>query len=152
MINPQWADKDFYAVLGVGKDASAAEIKKRYRVLAKESHPDTNKGDAKAEERFKAVSEAYDVLADAATRKEYDEARALFSSGGFRGFPGAGGGGFGGGRQGADLNDLLSQMRGGGSGGGGLGTSWAGCSAAAAPGGGPRRSRAAGLTWRPRRP
>ncbi len=115
MINPQWAEKDFYAVLGVAKDASAAEIKKRYRGLAKELHPDTNKGDAKAEERFKAVSEAYDVLADAATRKEYDEARALFSSGGFRGFPGAGGGG----RQGADLNDLLSQMRGGGAGGGG---------------------------------
>ncbi len=114
MINPQWAEKDFYAVLGVAKDASAAEIKKRYRVLAKELHPDTNKGDAKAEERFKAVSEAYDVLADAATRKEYDEARAMFSSGGFRGFPGAGGGGFGGGRQGADLNDLINQMRGGG--------------------------------------
>jgi molecular chaperone DnaJ len=119
MINPQWAEKDFYAVLGVGKDASAAEIKKRYRVLAKELHPDTNKGDAKDEERFKAVSEAYDVLADAATRKEYDEARALFSSGGGRA------GGFGGGRQGVDLNDLINQMRGGGgapgSGGGGFG-------------------------------
>ena len=124
-MNQQWADKDFYAVLGVAKDASTAEIKKRYRVLAKELHPDTNKGEAKAEERFKAVSEAYDVLASDTSRKEYDETRALFASGGFRGFPGGGGGGgFGGGRQGADINDLINQMRGGGAasgGGGGFG-------------------------------
>ncbi len=90
-------EKDYYAALGVAKDASAAQIKKAYRTLAKDLHPDTNPG---SEERFKTVSEAYDVLSDTVKRKEYDEARALFGSGPRRaGHPG-GAGGF-------DLGDLL---------------------------------------------
>src|SRR5262245_64425180 len=84
-------EKDLYKVLGVPKDATEAEIKKAYRKLAREFHPDANKGDAKAEERFKEISEANDVLGDSKRRKEYDEARALFGNGGYR--PGRGGGG-----------------------------------------------------------
>ena len=89
-----WIDKDFYGDLGVSSDASADEIKKAYRKLARELHPDANPGDAKAEARFKSVSQAYGVLSDAEKRKQYDEARRLFGSGGFRpggGFPGGGG-------------------------------------------------------------
>lgn len=93
-MNRDWLEKDFYAMLGVPKDASAAQIKKSYRKLAQELHPDKNPGDAKAEERFKEVSEAYDVLSDDAKRKEYDEARTMFASGGYSpggfGAPGAG--------------------------------------------------------------
>jgi molecular chaperone DnaJ len=108
-----WIEKDFYRELGVSSDAQPEEIKKAYRKLARELHPDANPGDAKAEARFKAVSEAYGVLGDADKRKQYDEQRSLFGSGAFR--PGGGGaGGFGGfgapgGQGGFDLNDLFGQ-------------------------------------------
>ena len=90
MSTKDFLEKDFYKALGVTKDATADEIKKAYRKLARKYHPDANKGDAKAEERFKEISEAYDVLSDEKRRKEYDEARSLFGSGGFR-RPGPGG-------------------------------------------------------------
>ena len=67
-------EKDFYKILGVSKNAPADEIKKKYRSLARELHPDKNKGDVKLEEQFKAVSEAYDILGDDKKRAEYDEA------------------------------------------------------------------------------
>src|SRR5436189_269149 len=89
MSTKDFVEKDFYKVLGVPKDATEAEIKKAYRKLAREFHPDANKGNAKAEERFKEISEANDVLGDPKKRKEYDEARALFGNGGFRPGPGA---------------------------------------------------------------
>ncbi|MPZ96792.1 MAG: molecular chaperone DnaJ [Propionibacteriales bacterium] len=84
MSNADWLQKDFYKVLGVSKDASTEEIKKAYRKLARENHPDSNPGDAKAEERFKAVSEAHQVLSDPKRRKEYDQTRSMFGSGGFQ--------------------------------------------------------------------
>jgi molecular chaperone DnaJ len=113
-------EKDYYKVLGVTKTAKADEIKKSYRKLARKYHPDANKGDAKAEERFKEISEAYNVLSDPKQRKEYDEARSLFGGGFRRGAPaGAGGqGGFG-----FDLGDLFGggTTTGGQGGQGGLG-------------------------------
>jgi molecular chaperone DnaJ len=104
MGTKEWLEKDYYKVLGVSKDASPEEIKKAYRRLARQNHPDANRGDPKAEERFKEVSEAYSVLSDPARRKEYDETRSLFGGGGFR-FPGGGQtGGFP-----FDLGDIFSQ-------------------------------------------
>jgi len=73
-------EKDYYKTLGVPKDAKADEIKKAYRKLARQFHPDANKGETAAEDKFKEVSEAYDVLSDAKRRKEYDEARSLFGA------------------------------------------------------------------------
>jgi molecular chaperone DnaJ len=99
----EWIEKDFYAELGVSSTAAAEEIKRAYRKLARELHPDANPGDARAEARFKSVSEAYGVLSDPDKRKQYDEARSLFS-GGFR--PGGGFGGAGG-PGGFDLGDLF---------------------------------------------
>ena len=106
-------EKDYYAVLGVSSTATADEIKKAYRKLARTYHPDANKGDAAAEERFKDISAAYDVLSDDKRRKDYDELRRLGSSG-FR-FPGRRSGG------GApfDVNDMF--RGGGGAGAGDLG-------------------------------
>jgi molecular chaperone DnaJ len=123
MSTKDYIEKDYYKALGVAKDAPAAEIKKVYRKLARELHPDKNPGDAKAEARFKEVSEAYDVLSDPAKRKEYDEARSLFGSGGgFGGFGGTGGPRatpnfdvsdlFGGGSS-SNLNDLFDGLFGG---------------------------------------
>jgi molecular chaperone DnaJ len=109
-------EKDFYAALGVAKDADAPTIKKAYRKLARDLHPDKNTGDKQAEERFKEVSEAYAVLSDPAKRAEYDEQRSLFGSGGFRRGNGGGSftGGFGEMFGGGGLGDLFGGMFGGG--------------------------------------
>ncbi len=108
----EWFEKDYYEVLGVPADASQKDITKAYRKLARQLHPDQNPGDAAAEERFKDVSTAYDVLGDEAKRKEYDEVRRLGPmAGGFRGGGGPGGFTFNvGDMQGGDIGDLLGQM------------------------------------------
>lgn len=113
----EWLERDYYATLGVAKDATAAEIKKAYRRLAREHHPDARPDDARAEARFKEIGEAYAVVGDPATRKEYDELRRLGAAG-YGGMPGAGFPGGPGGFGGADLGDLLGQMFGAGGGSG----------------------------------
>lgn len=119
-----WFEKDYYAVLGVAKDATDKEITKTYRKLARKYHPDTNPNNTSAEEKFKDISAAYDVLGDESRRKEYDEVRragpSAFGMNGARGAGQAGHGGFSGGQPfdmgGTDISDLISQMFGGGGG------------------------------------
>ena len=127
----EWFEKNYYEILGVSEDASQKDVTKAYRKLARQLHPDANPGNVAAEERFKEVSAAYDVLGDEAKRKEYDEVRRLGPVGGM----GGPGGGFTfnmgdmGDMAGAGgLGDILGQMFGSGRRGG-----------AAAPGAGPRR-------------
>ncbi|GAA1488366.1 DnaJ C-terminal domain-containing protein [Brachybacterium sacelli] len=110
MSSQDWLDKDFYAVLGVSKDASAQEIKKAYRTQARKYHPDHHADDPKAEEKFKEIGEAYSVLNDAEQREQYDAIRAM-GSGGARFSAGQGGPG------GAGFEDVFSSMFGGQGGG-----------------------------------
>lgn len=110
MAGQDWFEKDFYAVLGVGADASQDDVKKAYRKLARKHHPDANSGDAASERKFKEIGEAFAVLSDPEQRKQYDAVRAMarggarFTSGG----PGGGGAGF---------EDVFSNLFGGGQGG-----------------------------------
>jgi molecular chaperone DnaJ len=120
------AQRDPYAVLGVDRKASADDIKKAYRKLARRYHPDRNPDDASAEERFKEIQSAYDILGDPDKRKQYDRGGIFFGSGGRPGGAGAGtaGGGFGGFDAG-NFSDILSNLFGGGAaktGGAGAGT------------------------------
>ena len=105
MASQDWFDKDFYKILGVAKDATEADIKKTYRKLARQFHPDSNPGDAKAEAKFKEISEAFSVLSDKEQRKEYDAVRAMGGGARFT----AGGQGAGGG-----FEDVFSNLFGGG--------------------------------------
>ncbi|HJM73445.1 MAG: molecular chaperone DnaJ [Acidimicrobiales bacterium] len=117
----EWFEKDFYASLGVSKEASAKEITKAYRKLARQLHPDANPGDATSEARFKEVSAAYDVVGDESRRAEYDQIRQMGPMGGFGPGPGGGmGGGFPGtgGMGGFDLGDLFGGAFNGGRGSG----------------------------------
>src|SRR5438105_8205604 len=92
-VKREWFDKDYYHVLGVPKNAAEGDVRKAYRKLAQKLHPDANPGDKDAEERFKEVSAAYEVLGDAQKRKQYDQVREMAASGfgGFGGPAGAGG-------------------------------------------------------------
>ncbi len=90
-IRREWFEKDYYRTLGVPKNASAADVKKAYRKLAQKHHPDANPGNEEAEERFKEISQAYDVLGDPEKRKQYDQVREMAASG-FGGFGTPGGG------------------------------------------------------------
>jgi molecular chaperone DnaJ len=131
MASQDWFDKDFYKVLGVARDISESDLKKAYRKLARQYHPDSNAGDAKAEARFKEISEAYSVLSDPEQRTEYDQVRAMGSGARFTSGAGGAPGGFedvfgsmfgggnrragaGGGYQQNGFEDLLGGMFGGG--------------------------------------
>ncbi len=113
MTGQDWLEKDFYAVLGVAKDADANTIKKAYRKLARQLHPDQNPGDAKAEARFKDIGEAYAVLSDPEQRQQYDQLRAMAGGARFRAGGAPGGGGA------AGFEDLFGGMFGGANGPGG---------------------------------
>ena len=131
--------RDYYEVLGVQKNATADELKKAYRKLAKQNHPDLNPGDKKAEARFKEINEAYEVLSDKDKRAKYDQFGFAGVDPNF-GAGGAGGaGGFGGFDMG-DIGDLFGSFFGGGFGGGGFG------------GGGQTRTGPAKGEHRPRQP
>ncbi len=134
MASQDWLEKDFYQILGVSQDASEGDIKKAYRKLARQWHPDQNPGDAAAEQKFKDIGEANQVLSDPKSRQEYDQLRAMVGGGArFGGGSGGGaggfedlfsqfGGGFSGGAAGGgqtfNLDDILGQFGGGGFGGG----------------------------------
>lgn len=129
MASQDWFEKDFYKTLGVAKDVSDAELKKVYRKLAREYHPDSNPGDAKAEARFKEISEAFSVLSDKEQRKEYDAIRAMGGGARFTGGAGgAGGAGFPGGfgAGGAGFEDVFANLFGGGGARGGFGGGFGG--------------------------
>lgn len=127
MASQDWFEKDFYGILGVSKDVTEAELKKTYRKLARTYHPDSNAGDAKAEAKFKEISEAYSVLSDTEQRAEYDQVRSMgagharFTQGG-QGFEdvfgggrfGGQGGGFPQGGGGQNFEDIFSMFGGGG--------------------------------------
>jgi molecular chaperone DnaJ len=119
MASQDWFDKDFYKVMGVSKDVSEAELKKKYRKLAREFHPDLHPGDAKAEARFKEINEAHDILSDKAKRAEYDQVRAMGSGPRFTGGAGGQGAGFNGAA--AGFEDVFANLFGGGGFGGGFG-------------------------------
>jgi molecular chaperone DnaJ len=128
MASQDWFDKDFYKTLGVSKDVSDADLKKTYRKLARQFHPDSNPGDTAAETRFKEISEAYSVLSDAEQRREYDQIKAMGSGARFSagGRPGQGGGfedvfsgmftqnGRAAGGQAGNFDDILGGLFGGG--------------------------------------
>jgi len=127
----EWFEKDYYKVLGVDAKATEKDLSRAYRKLAKQYHPDANPGDAAAEERFKEVSAANEVLGDPEKRKEYDQVREMVASGAGPGGPGGyGAGGYGGGFPGGGqtinfddigLGDIFSGLFGGGAPGGGRG-------------------------------
>ncbi|MBA4085457.1 DnaJ domain-containing protein [Janibacter terrae] len=108
MASQDWLDRDFYDVLGVAKDADDSEIKKAYRKLAKQYHPDRNEGDDAAEQKFKDIGEAHAVLSDPEQRREYDAIRSM-TGGGARFTAGGPGGG-------AGFEDIFSAFGGGGGG------------------------------------
>jgi molecular chaperone DnaJ len=110
MAQHDWLEKDFYKILGVSEDASEKDLTRAYRKLARKFHPDANPDDPKAEDRFKEISEAYDVLGDPERRKEYDEVRRFGRAGFGPGSPGDGSFSFDAG----DLSDLLGGMFSGG--------------------------------------
>jgi molecular chaperone DnaJ len=121
MTQRDYFEKDYYAILGVPKDAPQAEIGKAYRKLARELHPDVRPDDESAEARFKEIGEAYAVLSNPEKRREYDQVREMVASGRFAGFSGAGGspgaagfagfgGNFGGAQATFDLNDILGNL------------------------------------------
>jgi len=136
MASQDWFDKDFYKILGVSKDVSEADLKKRYRKLARQYHPDSNPGDKSAEAKFKEISEAHAVLADPEQRREYDQLRAMgsgarFTSGGrgqAGGFEDVFGGMFGqgGGPRATHTQGGFDDIFGGLFGGGGFGQSTGG--------------------------